>query len=489
MKTLPVLFNVLIVLIHTLFVSATDFYWIAAGNTCHKTVGTEHFCIHYSNCLDNKSGGHIEFCYFDNLKPIWCCVQNDESQVNHESGDLQQFPHLDEVFIKSNEIYPWDVSEGVWDKGWDYKSNSAILSGDDFDLPIYDWTKSLFDETIVENGDLPKIHTVYGVPTLPPDGDGLDISSRIRGPDGKELPADLFRARIADDAEGLNIQKPFYKPTIENSTSLRMCNSYFRSKRQAIPVAAVVGGDDARPKEFPHLALLGYGDPDNIQWACGGTLISDQYVLTAAHCISSYRLGDVKYVRLGELDLNSTTDDASVRNFTVTDAITHPLYNFFSDYHDIGLVRLNESITSFNEYIKPACLATTKDLDNVTFTIAGWGRTEVNESPANILQSAALKLVPHERCRSIYRTPRTLRDGIVEDVHICADGGKDRKDACYGDSGGPLQFTNNNFANEGVPSFVEVAGVVSFGHSCGIAPGVYTRVLPYVKWIEDIVWP
>lgn len=52
-----------------------------------------------------------------------------------------------------------------------------------------------------------------------------------------------------------------------------------------------------------------------------------------------------------------------------------------------------------------------------------------------------------------------------------------------------MQFTNNNFANEGVPSFVEVAGVVSFGHSCGIAPGVYTRVLPYVKWIEDIVWP
>lgn len=134
---------------------------------------------------------------------------------------------------------------------------------------------------------------------------------------------------------------------------------------------------------------------------------------------------------MGELDLNSTTDDVSVRNFTVTDAIKHPLYNFFSDYHDIGLVRLNESITSFNEYMKPACLATTKDLDNVTFTIAGWGRTEVNESPANILQSAALKLVPHERCRSIYRTPRTLRDGIVEDVHICADGGKDRKDACY----------------------------------------------------------
>lgn len=120
---------------------------------------------------------------------------------------------------------------------------------------------------------MPKIHTVYGVPTLPPDGDGLDISSRIRGPDGKELPADLFRARIADDAEGLNIQKPFYKPTIENSTSLRsmsttllingrinyfilVCNSYFRSKRQAIPVAAVVGGDDARPKEFPHLASI-----------------------------------------------------------------------------------------------------------------------------------------------------------------------------------------------------------------------------------------
>lgn len=140
--------------------------------------------------------------------------------------------------------------------------------------------------------------------------------------------------------------------------------------------------------------------------------------------------GAVRYVRLGELDLNSTTDDANVTEFTVAEITTHPLYNFGSNYHDIALLRLNATITSFNDYVKPACLATTRDVENANLKIAGWGVIENNGPQASILQTAFLQHVPHERCRRSYGRSAKLRQGIIEDVHVCADGGTERRDAC-----------------------------------------------------------
>ncbi|KAK9701885.1 Trypsin [Popillia japonica] len=313
--------------------------------------------------------------------------------------------------------------------------------------------------------------------------------------------------------EGLNIQVPYYRPTVANSTSLRRCIQYFRQ----VPIlkgrhTPVIGGRDARPKEFPHLAVLGYGQPDAVRWLCGGSLISENYVLTAAHCIFTNGLGTVRYVRLGELDLNSTTDDAEERDFTVAQTITHPLYDPSFSYHDIALIRLNASVERFNSYIRPVCLPLYKTI------VAGWGLTEVGGDTSTILQRATLKHVDNARCRRSYFRQKKLPNSTIlqratlkhvdnarcrrsyfrqkklpnevqEEIQVCADGGSERRDTCQGDSGGPMQYTNWDYETADFLGFVEVAGITSVGRGCGLTAGVYTRVLPYVRWIESIVFP
>ncbi|KAK9701886.1 Trypsin [Popillia japonica] len=416
MKTLPVLIATVLCL--NAFVNGTDFYWMASGNTCEKSYGRHNLCIHY---------------------------KNDTSDESYESYEIEKIPSLHHKPSQSS----WDVSEEYWgsdehDYDYDHHFNSGSSPEYHFGGSYYDWLKPSPNKGGAGDGDFPNFNDDSGLPAGSSE-DGLDPSNR--GQDGGALT----------DNDG---------KSVSNSTSLRMCSQYYKS--DGTVYVAVVGGEDARPKEFPHIALLGYGDPNNIVWQCGGSLISDRYILTAAHCTFSRTEGAVRYVRLGELDLNSTTDDANVTEFTVAEITTHPLYNFGSNYHDIALLRLNATITSFNDYVKPACLATTRDVENANLKIAGWGVIENNGPQASILQTAFLQHVPHERCRRSYGRSAKLRQGIIEDVHVCADGGTERRDACNGDSGGPLQFTNTDYANEGIASFVELVGVTSFGFRCAL---------------------
>lgn len=138
----------------------------------------------------------------------------------------------------------------------------------------------------------------------------------------------------------------------------------------------------------------------------------------------------MQYVRLGELELNSTTEDADPRDFTVQDIIVHPLYRIGSVYHDIALLRLNETIT-FGTYIRPICLTTVNNLDDLKLVVAGWGLTEYGGAfPSPILLRTVLKNVDIDRCKAVYGVNRNLRQGIIEQIQICADGGKELRDTC-----------------------------------------------------------
>ncbi|XP_017786635.1 PREDICTED: serine protease snake-like [Nicrophorus vespilloides] len=252
------------------------------------------------------------------------------------------------------------------------------------------------------------------------------------------------------------------------------------------PSALIVGGggEPSSTAEFPHMAALGYEDTENNEtyWGCGGSLISLKFVLTAAHCLNSLHLGPVKYVRLGDLNLRTTDDEADPQDFLVSKTYKHPLYKRPVKYHDIALILLDRAAV-ITKYVQPACLNINLNTSNNHLVATGWGLLSFQGNAADHLQKLDLYQVNNNDCKKAYEVNRrVLSEGILEQYQICA--GYRGRDTCQGDSGGPLQ-SRTNLRN------YYIHGVTSFGKACLLtnSPGVYTRVANYIDWIESIVWP
>lgn len=136
-------------------------------------------------------------------------------------------------------------------------------------------------------------------------------------------------------------------------------------------IGLIVGGTPARPEQFPHIAALGWLENDELVFKCGGSLISDRYVLTAGHClVTTY--GPPVLVRLGDYNLQSTEDGYSGTDFEIENIVRHPSYKrSVSRYNDIGLVKLNRTVT-FGPTIRPACLWTSEE-SNLQAIAIGYG--------------------------------------------------------------------------------------------------------------------
>jgi len=248
--------------------------------------------------------------------------------------------------------------------------------------------------------------------------------------------------------------------------------------------ALIVGGTVAGLKEFPHMALIGYGEPTAIEYLCGGSLISENFVLSAGHC-SSGRSGPAKYIRLGEFDKYNASDDIHVQNFNIIENIPHPDYRSNSHYNDIVLFKLDRN-AKLNPWVRPLCLPETRTIKETHGIASGWGRIGWTDDLSEQLLKVTLDLFPFGECHESYGTNRKLPDGIKDDQQVCAGSRSDEKDTCEGDSGGPLQVFH-----PGHYCMYTIIGVTSFGKGCGLAgqPAVYARVRQFVPWIEKIVWP
>ncbi|XP_076296054.1 proclotting enzyme [Lasioglossum baleicum] len=231
----------------------------------------------------------------------------------------------------------------------------------------------------------------------------------------------------------------------------------------------LVGGQPADPGEWPWMAALLRKRESRY---CGGVLVTDRHVLTAAHCVHRYTPRDIT-VRLGEYDFSIAPEESGALDFAVSEIRVHPYFDRISYENDIALAKLHRP-TVFNDRVWPVCLPPTGwTFENENAIVTGWGTGYYGGPVSAILMEVGVPIWPRDQCvrRFTRRIPETM---------MCAGAYEGGRDACQGDSGGPLLYrlANGRWVN---------AGIVSWGIRCGEPgrPGVYTRVNAYLDWIFE----
>lgn len=223
----------------------------------------------------------------------------------------------------------------------------------------------------------------------------------------------------------------------------------------------VVGGSPADIADFPYAVAL--TDASGSQF-CGGSLIADDKVLTAAHCAEGQDPADVVAVT-GRTDL--TTNEGA--ETPVSDIWIHPDYTSVTSGADVAVLTLASPVAG----AQPIELASATDGPSYTpgadATVAGWGTTSEGGPTSDTLLQGTVPVTSDEDCAAAYGSDYDAQ-GMV-----CAGLPEGGVDACQGDSGGPLVV-------DGV-----LAGVVSWGNGCARpnTPGVYARVGTYADDIAQ----
>ncbi|KAL2711789.1 transmembrane protease serine 9-like [Vespula squamosa] len=227
----------------------------------------------------------------------------------------------------------------------------------------------------------------------------------------------------------------------------------------------IVGGQTTRMNELPWMAKLSYLN----KFYCGGSLINDRYVLTAAHCVKGFMWFMIK-VTFGEHD---RCVDKGLETRYVVRVLTGD-FSFLNFDNDIALLRLNDRVP-FSDTIRPICLPTIKENEYIgsKAIAAGWGTLKEEGKPSCLLQEVEVPVMSLQDCRNTSYSPRMISDNM-----LCAGYPDGMKDSCQGDSGGPL-------ITEREDKRYEIIGIVSWGNGCARPgyPGVYTRITNYLDWI------
>jgi len=263
---------------------------------------------------------------------------------------------------------------------------------------------------------------------------------------------------------------PSEKPTTERPSSSDQCGISERNR--------IVNGRECSVNQWPWAVVLGRlrSGSSSIRVMCGGTLITKQHVLSAAHCFTGSSKPAV--VRLGEHDITTTSESRSFDRQIQTYKI-HERYDSRALVNDIAIVTISGPQLEFSSTIRSACLP--YDYVGMNYerfrndpTIVGWGATQNNGASSTVCRQATVPIVPIPECNDDYRG--VSRVNINNDM-VCA--GQGRRDSCAGDSGGPMlsDYYDGRWS---------VIGIVSFGVDCASErhPGVYTRVDRYLNWIE-----
>ncbi|XP_044256879.1 proclotting enzyme-like [Tribolium madens] len=315
----------------------------------------------------------------------------------------------------------------------------------------------------------PPDHTIPPLPTHPPSPGYPPLPTHPPSPGYPTLPPVTQKPPAWPPAI---TTKPPYKPTrpttkppATQAPAVSSCgakNGYQDQER-------IVGGHNADVGEWPWIAALFNGG----RQFCGGSLIDNIHILSAAHCVAHMSSWDVARltVRLGDHNIKTNTEIRHIEK-RVKRIVRHRGFDPRTLYNDIAILTLDSPV-QFSQQIRPICLPTVgNDFAGHTGTVIGWGSLRESGPQPSVLQEVNIPIWSNRDCKLKYGP--AAPGGIVDHM-LCA--GQAARDSCSGDSGGPLMVNSGKWTQ---------VGIVSWGIGCGKGqyPGVYTRVEKFLPWIN-----
>jgi trypsin len=258
---------------------------------------------------------------------------------------------------------------------------------------------------------------------------------------------------VAVDAAATPAQTPKLKK--DKTSNVRAQKQQTQSMVPLPAESRIVGGTFAQPGAYPFFVQ---GD------GCGGSLIANDIVLTAAHCAGAFD----GQVYVGPNQQYSTAGGAE--RITVQAQLAHPSYSSGTEAFDFMLLKLATPVSNPN--LKPVALNKlfSNPAPSDVLTVIGFGATSEGGNGSSQLKQVNVDAIAYNTCNQQYG------GGIVDAIMLCAGVTGGGKDSCQGDSGGPIVNADG-----------EQVGVVSWGIGCAQAqyPGVYSRVSGALDWIES----
>lgn len=219
----------------------------------------------------------------------------------------------------------------------------------------------------------------------------------------------------------------------------------------------IVGGKDAKIDQFPFQVSLRYYGSHR----CGGSIYKPNIVITAAHCVEGISTSQLEVVA-GTTFWNEGGEQRGVHR-----ALQNKGFSPFTNDYDVAILILDKPFERSTS-VQQIDLATSNTIvdDGSAATISGWGAENEAESSSDGLKYVEVNIINQAECKSAY-------GDMITDNMICA--GSAGKDACFGDSGGPM-----------VVGGIQV-GIISWGYGCAVPgyPGVYSRISALREWIDE----
>ncbi|KFB50042.1 AGAP011918-PA-like protein [Anopheles sinensis] len=223
----------------------------------------------------------------------------------------------------------------------------------------------------------------------------------------------------------------------------------------------IIGGLNAVMGQFPYQVSLRTLADFHF---CGGAIIGDRWILTAAHCGIGRKPTEMVAV------VGALSKSHGGNSYEIREIIVHPNFNEWTQESDLAIVRTRTAM-SFNSVVFPVRMARTYTPEGRAVLASGWGLSSLTavSNQKDVMQYVALRTISNEECKVRFER---LQNRIVADSSLCTFS-RQTQGTCMGDSGGPL-------VNDG-----ELVGLVSWGIPCAAGyPDVYVRVASFRAWIS-----